>query len=57
MPFTPIRWSLLLRIGILVVVGGLVLATVGAPQIGGGISGGAALFAALAFGHRHERRL
>jgi hypothetical protein len=57
MPFTPIRWPLLLRIGVLVVVVGLVLATVGVPQIGGGVAGGAALLAALAFGHKHERRL
>ena len=57
MPFTPIRWPLLLRIGALAVVMGLVLAIVGAPQIGGGVAGAAALLAALAFGHSREHRL
>ena len=57
MPFTPIRWPLLLRIGALAVVVGLVVAIVGAPQIGGGVAGAAALLAALAFGHSREHRL
>jgi hypothetical protein len=57
MPFAPIRWPLLLRIGVLAVVVGLVLAAAGAPQIGGSIAGAAALLAALAFGHRQEHRL
>jgi hypothetical protein len=56
MPFTPVRWPLFLRIGWLAVVAGLVLAIVGAPQIGGGVAGGAAFLTTLAFGHRHGHR-
>jgi hypothetical protein len=56
MPFTPVRWPLLLRVGVLTAVVGLVLAAVGAPQIGGAVAGGAAFLTALAFGHRQAHR-